>query len=472
MGAGMSGLCMALALQRAGQPDFLVIEKSDSLGGTWWDNRYPGAQVDVPAPVYAFSFAPHAHWKQRFAQAPEILAYMQGLASRHGLAPHLRLRTAITQAHFDEDSGRWLLQLDNGERLSARFFVCSTGPLSVPRWPDIPGLASFGGARLHTARWDDGAVLEGRRVGVIGTGSTAAQLVPVVARQAAHLSVFQRTANWVMPRMDRRYGMLDRLLVRLPLYQRVVRGVWVGLSEVLRSGFEEGSLMRRKLQRDAARHLQRQVPDAALRARLTPPYPLGCKRLIFSNTWLRTLGQPQVRLVTDAIREVTPRGLVTADGQEHALDVLVCATGFDVQHSLAVPVTGLGGRSLQDQWATGAQAYFGTTVAGFPNFFLMLGPNTATGHTSTLLYIEPQVDFVLRALQATRRRGARWLDVKPETMARFNAELERRLAPSVWSQCRSWYRADSGRNVAIWPGYTREFRRRLARLDFADFNFA
>jgi cation diffusion facilitator CzcD-associated flavoprotein CzcO len=230
--------------------------------------------------------------------------------------------------------------------------------------------------------------------------------------------------------------------------------------------------MRRKLQRDAARHLQRQVPDAALRARLTPPYPLGCKRLIFSNTWLRTLGQPQVRLVTDAIREVTPRGLVTADGQEHALDVLVCATGFDVQHSLAVPVTGLGGRSLQDQWATGAQAYFGTTVAGFPNFFLMLGPNTATGHTSTLLYIEPQVDFVLRALQATRRRGARWLDVKPETMARFNAELERRLAPSVWSQCRSWYRADSGRNVAIWPGYTREFRRRLARLDFADFNFA
>jgi cation diffusion facilitator CzcD-associated flavoprotein CzcO len=471
MGAGMSGLCMAIGLKRAGQQDFLIIEKSAGLGGTWWDNRYPGAQVDVPAPVYAFSFAPHAHWKQRFADAAEILAYMQGLAREHGLAQHLRLRTTITAARFDETSGRWQLQLDSGETLSARIFVCSTGPLSVPRWPDIPGLANFAGPRLHTARWDAGVPLQGRRIGVIGTGSTAAQLAPELARQATHLSVFQRTANWVMPRMDRRYGALDRLLTRLPLYQRMVRWVWVGLSEVLRSGFEEGSVARRKVQSDARRHLQRQVPDPALRARLTPPYPFGCKRIIFSNTWLRTLGKTHVALVTAGIREVTPRGVVTADGQEHALDVLVCATGFDVQHAMAVPVTGRDGCSLQARWAAGPQAYFGTAVAGFPNFFLMLGPNTATGHTSTLLYIEPQVDFVLRALRETERRGRRWLDVKPEVMTRFNAELERRLNPSVWSQCRSWYRADSGRNVAIWPGYTREFRRRMARLDWADFDF-
>ena len=396
---------------------------------------------------------------------------MQGLAREHGLAPHLRLRTAITSARFDEESGLWQLQLDNGERVSARFFVCSTGPLSVPRWPDIPGLASFAGPRLHTARWDASVPLQGQRVGVIGTGSTASQLVPELARQVAHLSVFQRTANWVMPRMDRRYGALDRLLSRLPLYQRLVRWVWMGLSEVLRNGFEEGSLARRKVMSDVTRHLRRQVPDPALRARLTPPYPLGCKRIIFSNTWLRTLGKPHVALVTEGIREVTPRGVVTADGTEHALDVLVCATGFDVQHAMAVPVTGRGGCSLQAQWAAGPQAYFGTTVAGFPNFFLMLGPNTATGHASTLLYIEPQVAFVLRAMKEVKRRGNRWLDVKPAIMARFNEELERRLGPSVWSQCRSWYRADSGRNVAIWPGYTREFRGRMARLDFVDFDF-
>ncbi len=471
MGAGMSGLCTAVALKRAGQQDFVVIEKSEGLGGTWWDNRYPGAQVDVPAPVYAFSFAPHAHWKQRFADAAEILAYMQGLARDHGLEPHLRLRTAIRSARFDEDTGLWQLQLDQGECLSARFFVCSTGPLSVPRWPDIPGLASFAGPRLHTARWDAGVPVQGQRVGVIGTGSTAAQLVPVLAQQAAHLSVFQRTANWVMPRMDRRYGALDRVLTRLPLYQRLVRWAWVGLSEVFRSSFEEGSPTRRKVLGDALRHLRRQVADPALRQRLTPPYPLGCKRIIFSNTWLRTLGQAHVALVTESIREVTPQGLVTADGQLHALDVLVCATGFDVQHAMAVPVTGLKGCSLQAQWADGPQAYFGTTVAGFPNLFLMLGPNTATGHTSTLLYIEPQVDFVLRAMREVKRRNTRWLDVKPEVMAGFNEELERRLGPSVWSQCRSWYRAESGRNVAIWPGYTREFRRRMARLDFADFTF-
>jgi cation diffusion facilitator CzcD-associated flavoprotein CzcO len=471
MGAGMSGLCMAIALKRSGQQDFVVIEKSAGLGGTWWDNRYPGAQVDVPSPVYAFSFAPHARWTQRFAAAPEILAYMQGLAEQHALAPHLRLGTALTAASFDEAHGLWRLSMDDGRKLTARYFVCSTGPLSVPRWPDIPGLESFAGPRLHSARWDAAVPLAGRRVGVIGTGSTAAQLVPQVARQAARLSVFQRTANWVLPRMDRRYSALDRALVRLPLYQRLVRWGWVGASEWLRRGFEEGTVARRMVLHDAAVHLRRQVKDEALRERLTPRHPLGCKRLIFSNTWLRTLAQPNVALVTAGIERITPQGVVTADGQAHALDVLVCATGFDVQHALAVPVTGTGGRALQDAWADAPQAYFGTTVAGFPNCFLMLGPNTATGHTSTLLYIEPQVQFVLRAMQEVQRRGQRWLDVKAAVMADFNDELQQRLAPTVWMRCSSWYRAASGRNLAIWPGYTREFRRRMATIPWEGFNF-
>ena len=471
LGAGMSGLAMASALKRAGRHDFVVVERSAGLGGTWWDNRYPGAAVDVPAPVYSFSFAPNPRWSRRFAPAPEILAYQQRLAEAEGLLPHLRLGRCITSATFDEASGRWRLQLDDGGVLDARAFVCSTGPLSVPRWPAIDGLERFAGPRLHTARWDAGVPLAGRRVGVIGTGSTAAQLVPELVRGGAQVTVFQRTANWVLPRFDRRYGALDRLLFALPGWNRAVRLFWAGTSEAFRRGFEPGSAAQRRLVALASLHLQRQVKDPALRQRLRPPYPIGCKRIIFSNEWLRTLAAPGVALVTEGIAHITPAGVATADGREHALDVLVCATGFDVEHSLALPVRGRGGITLQDTWREGPRAHFGTSVPGFPNLFLMLGPNTATGHTSTLLFIEPQVRFVLRALAELERRSQRWLDVRAETLERFDAELQGRLAGSVWMQCRSWYRAASGRNVAIWPGYTPEFRRRMATIDLEGFEF-
>jgi cation diffusion facilitator CzcD-associated flavoprotein CzcO len=471
MGAGMSGLCMAIQLKRAGRHDFVVIEKSAGLGGTWWDNRYPGAQVDVPAPLYSFSFAPNPDWRQRFADAPEIQAYMQRCAERHGLGPHLHFGRAIVGAAFDEANGRWSIELDDGRRLSARFFVCSTGPLSVPRWPDIEGLERFAGPRLHSASWDASVPLAGRRVGVIGTGSTASQLIPAIAPTVGRLHVFQRTANWVMPRMDRRYGAFDRWLARLPPYNAAVRWVWAGLSEFFRRAFDEGTAARRNVLRRAAGHLRRQVPDEALRAKLQPPYPFGCKRIIFSNTFYRALTRPNVELVTEGIARVTPTGIVTTDGRERPLDVLVCATGFDVEHSMAVPVTGRGGASLQALWADGAFAHLGITVAGFPNLFLMLGPNTGTGHTSTLLFIEAEVQWALRAMEEVRRRGARWIDVRDPVMRAFNDELSRRLTGSVWSQCRSWYRAGNGRIVALWPGFTPEYRRRVRRQRFEDFEF-
>jgi cation diffusion facilitator CzcD-associated flavoprotein CzcO len=475
LGAGMSGLCMACQLVRAGERRFVVVEKSAGLGGTWWDNRYPGAHVDVPAPLYAFSFAPNPRWQRRFAAAGEIQAYMQGLAAQHGLGPHLRFGHAIVEARFDEAGGRWRLRLDDGSQLAARHFVVSTGPLSVPRWPAIEGVESFAGTRLHTARWDAGVPLAGRRVGVIGTGSSASQLIPEVAREAASLTVFQRTANWVMPRMDRPYGALDRTLFALPGYNRLVRWGWAGVSEWLRRGFEDGSLARRQILRDAHAHLRAQVPDAALRARLTPGYPFGCKRIIFSNDYLASFMRPNVRLVTEGIERIGERGVITADGTEHQLDVLVCATGFDVQHSLAVPVFGRGGVALQQRWAAGPEAHLGITVAGFPNLFLMLGPNTGTGHTSTLLYVEAEVAWALKAMAELRHRGRAWLDVKPAVMAAFNAEIQQRLAGTVWTGCRSWYRADSGpgsgKIIALWPGYTPEYRRRVARQSFDDFEF-
>jgi cation diffusion facilitator CzcD-associated flavoprotein CzcO len=476
LGAGMSGLCSAIELKRSGQHDFVVLEKSAGLGGTWWDSRYPGAQVDVPAPLYCFSFEPNPRWQRRAAEAAEIQNYMQHCADKYGVRPHLRLQTRIESAGFDETSGRWLIHtVCDGVKstLSARFFVCSVGPLSQARWPDVPGLHSFVGRRLHSSRWDATVPLAGQRVAVIGTGSTAAQLIPPLANEAAQLLVFQRTANWVLPRPDRLYNALDRALMRLPLYGRTVRSAWLWILELGRRGFDEGTLARKSMLKAAAVHLHRAVKDEKLRALLRPPYPLGCKRLIYSNDFYPTLVRPHVELVTQAITRVTPTGIVTADGQERPVDVLVCATGFDVQHALsATPISGLGGRLLSQAWADGPQAHLGLTVAGFPNLFLMLGPNTATGHTSTLLYIEPGVRWALRAMQEVRNRGQRWLDLKPEVMAASNAALQARLGTSVWSTCRSWYRADNGRVVALWPGFTREYVRAVQGQSFKDFVFA
>ena len=473
LGAGMSGLCMAIQLKKAGIHDFVILEKSAGLGGTWWDNRYPGAHVDVPAPLYSFSFAPNPHWARRFASAPEIQAYMRRLAERHGIVPHIRFSSRLSDARFDQTSGHWQLATAAGQRLKARFFVCSTGPLSQARWPDIPGLDDFKGTRLHSARWDHSAPLAGQRVAVIGTGSTASQLIPPIAEQAAQLHVFQRSANWVLPRLDRRYHALDRLLARLPPYAALVRGFWYRVLEWGRKGFDEGTAARKGMLKTAAMHRQRQVADAALRQRLTPTYPLGCKRLIYSNDYLRCFNRPNTELVTTAITRITAHGIVTADGRERPVDVLVCATGFEtVQLLSGTTITGCGGRTLREAWGQGPEAYYGLTVAGFPNLFLMLGPNTATGHTSTLLYIEPGVAYAIACMQRVLGSGGKWLDVKPEVFRAHNDALQKRLQGSVWTTCQSWYRTEGGKVVALWPGFTDEYRLAIQRPNFADYNFA
>lgn len=470
LGAGMSGLCTAIQLKKAGIHDFVILEQSAGLGGTWWDNTYPGAQVDVPAPLYSFSFAPNPHWTRRFASAPEIQAYMRRVAERHGITPHIRFGTRLADARFDEATGHWHLATAAGQRLKARFFVCSTGPLSQARWPDIPGLDDFKGQRLHSARWGPGVDLTGQRVAVIGTGSTASQLIPPIAEQAARLQVFQRTANWVLPRLDRRYNALDRLLARLPPYAALVRGVWYRVLEWGRKGFDEGTVARKGMLKTAAMHLERQVNDAALRERLTPTYPLGCKRLIYSNDYLRSFNRPNTELVTEAISRITAQGIVTADGRERAVDALVCATGFEtVQLLSGTTITGRGGRTLREAWASGPEAYYGLTVAGFPNLFLMLGPNTATGHTSTLLYIEPGVQYAIACMRQVLGRGGKWLDLKPAVFRAHNEALQARLQGSVWTTCQSWYRTAGGKVVALWPGFTDEYRRAIAQPNFDDY---
>lgn len=468
LGAGMSGLCMAIGLQRAGIHDFVIVEKQPGLGGTWWDNTYPGAHVDVPSPVYSFSFAPNPDWSRRFAGAPEIQVYMQRLAEQHGLLAHLRLGTSLTEATFDESSGHWTLRTDRGDTLRAPFFVCSTGPLNQVRWPDIPGLDTFQGPRLHSARWDATVPLAGRRVAVIGTGSTASQLIPPIAAQAGQLVVFQRTANWVLPRLDRVYNRLDHLLAHFPPYARTVRWCWTQILEWGRRGFDEGTVARRGMLKTAEAHRRRQVPDPVLRAQLTPNYPLGCKRLIYSSDFYPAMSQPNVELVTDGIERITETGIVTADGRERAIDVLVCATGFEtVQLLSSITITGLGGRTLREAWANGPEAYHGITVAGFPNLFLSLGPNTATGHTSTLLYIEPETQHSIACMQVVQNSGKRWIEIRPEVFRAHNEALQRRLDGSVWSLCRSWYRTQDGRIVALFPGFTAEYVRAVRRPDLS-----
>ncbi|GAB4123294.1 MAG: NAD(P)/FAD-dependent oxidoreductase [Rubrivivax sp.] len=469
LGAGMSGLCTAIRLKQSGLHDFVMLEKSTGLGGTWWDNRYPGAHVDVPAPLYSFSFQPYARWKRRFAAAPEIQAYMDFCARRHGVTPHLRLGEAVVDAAWDEAAGLWRLRTAAGRVYEAPWFVCSTGPLNQARWPDIPGLADFAGPRLHSAQWDATVPVAGRRIGVIGTGSTASQLIPPLAEQAARLTVFQRTANWVLPRLDRPYGDLDRRLMRIGLYATLVRAFWYAVTEWGRRGFDEGTLARRSMLKLAAANLK-PVTDPGLREKLKPPYPLGCKRIIYSSDYYPALVRSNVALVTEAIERITPGGLVTADGTAHPLDLLVCATGFDTTHLLAsLAVRGRGGRLLSEAWAQGPEAYRGVTVPGFPNLFLMLGPNTGTGHTSTLLYIEPQVDFALAAMARTEAHGARAFEVRDEVFRAHNQALQARLAGSVWSLCRSWYRTDSGRITALWPGFTGEYVRGLRTPAWDDY---
>lgn len=469
IGSGFSGLGAAVRLREDGVDDLVVLERADDVGGTWRDNTYPGAACDVPSHLYSFDFAPNPEWSHSFSRQPEILDYLRACAGRYGLSPHIHFGHEVLEARWDDADARWVVRTARGV-VRARVLVSAAGPLSDPALPDIPGLETFTGTLFHSGAWDHEHDLAGERIAVIGTGASAAQFVPEVQPVAGRLHVFQRTPSWVLPRRDRTISRLEQRVYRaVPALQRLIRtGIYLG-RELYVLGFTVDQRLLRMASRVARRHLERQVPDPDLRAKLTPAYTMGCKRIVLSDDFYPALGRPNVEVVTDAVERVGPRSIVTADGVERTVDTIICATGFRVTDPpIARRIHGRDGRSLAEAWHTGMRAYKGTTVPGFPNLFLLLGPNTGGAHTSVVLMAEAQHAYLRDAVRFLREHDdVASVDVRPDVLRRYDDAVARRMERTVWVQggCSSWYLDRNGRNTTLWPSFVAGFRRRTARFD-------
>jgi cation diffusion facilitator CzcD-associated flavoprotein CzcO len=471
IGAGFSGLGAAIRLRREGIEDFVVLERADEVGGTWQANTYPGCQCDVASHLYSFSFMPNPDWSRGYSKQPEIWEYLRRCADRGGVRPHLRLGCEVIDASWDEDARRWRIETSTGA-LTADILIAGPGGLSEPSIPTFPGLESFDGPVFHSAAWDHDVDLRGKRVAVVGTGASAIQIVPAIQPEVARLDVFQRTPPWIVPHGDRPIGRLKRRLYRLfPPLQKLARaGVYMS-REPLVVGLVHRPRLLRVVERLALRHMRRQVPDPDLRRRLRPSYRIGCKRILPSNEWYPALLKENVEVVSEGIAEVRPEGIVDGAGRLHELDAIVMATGFKVMDlPIAERVRGRMG-TLAETWRDGMRAYLGTTISGFPNLFMLVGPNTGLGHNSLVYMIESQLNYVLDALRLIEERGLASVDVRPEVQQAFNDDLAQRLRGSVWNSggCASWYLDSRGCNRTIWPRQTWSFRRMTRRFDPASY---
>ncbi|WP_158846448.1 flavin-containing monooxygenase [Saccharothrix deserti] len=459
VGTGFSGLGMAIELKRTGERDFVVLEKAGDLGGTWRDNSYPGCACDVPSHMYSFSFELNPRWSRMFARQPEIWDYLKRVAEKYGLREHIRFNSKVSGARWDEDEKVWHVTTENGDTYTAKSVVAGVGALHIPNIPALPGIGAFKGKTFHSAEWDHDYDLKGKKVAVVGTGASAIQFVPRIADDVARLTLFQRTPPWIMPKIDRAITTWEQRLFRaLPITQRLYRNFvyWVRESSAL--GFAVNPKIMEFAQTIAKRHMRAQVEDEALRAKLTPDYTMGCKRVLISNDYYPTLNKPNVDLVTDGIAEVRANSVVDRAGVEHEVDVIIYGTGFHVVDSFDyLDVTGKGGVDLAKQWREkGIETYYGITVSGFPNLFFLLGPNTGLGHNSVVFMIESQIRYVRQCLELLDRHQADELDVRPDVQARFNRRLQRKLTKGVWTEggCKSWYLDAQGVNRTVWPGFT------------------
>jgi cation diffusion facilitator CzcD-associated flavoprotein CzcO len=475
IGAGFGGIGTAIRLRQAGIESFTILERAGEIGGTWRDNTYPGAACDVPSHAYSLSFEPNPGWTRKFSPSDEIQAYLLRLVEKWGLRAKLRLHTEIVEARFDEAAGSWTLVTGAGEQLRARIVISAVGGLVDPALPDIKGLESFGGELFHTARWNHEIDLTGKRVAVIGTGASAVQVVPAIAPQVEKLHVFQRTPAWVVPKLDKRYSeRARRLFARFPLLLRASRFTKYAMSELFGPMiFLDAPRLSALGERMSRHHLHAQVSDPALREKLRPNFQFGCKRILVSDDYWASFERENVELVTEPIDHIEREALVTKDGARREVDAIVLATGFAVGLASApFAVYGRGGRSLGDVWRNGAVAYKGMAVAGFPNWFILMGPNTGPGHTSVLVYTEAQIQHVVAAIARIRRDGLRFVDVKPEVMVRYDAGLQARMKHMVWHTCKSWYLSPDGSNHALYPGFAFEYAWRARRFRPSDYELA
>lgn len=463
IGSGFGGQAAAINLRRIGIEDFLILERRAWMGGTWSQNSYPGAAVDVQSPLYSLSFEPYK-WSQMFAEQDELVEYTNHVLAKHGLREKTRLNANVTKVQWDEATQTWQVQLESGETLAAKFLVNASGPLSTPVIPHFKGRDTFEGQTFHTNNWQHSYDHKGKRVAIIGSGASAAQVIPAIAPEVKELHVFQRTPHWVLPRPDHVFSKFERALLGNKLIYKALRTAiyWALESRVI--GFKYSKKMLNVVAQQAAlKHIARQISDPAIRKAVTPDYTIGCKRIILSSTLYPALCRPNVQLhpKDDGIAEINARGILTAKGQQIDLDLIVYSTGYDATDGvISYPVVGKGGRSVQDVWAEFPRAYLGTAMPGFPNFFIVTGPNTGIGHTSAIFVIEAQMEYIRRAIQAVQKQGAKAIEVKPQAEADYTTMIHREMKQTVWQSggCTSWYKSKSGHVIAMFPGFSFTFR--------------
>ncbi|WP_406398613.1 NAD(P)/FAD-dependent oxidoreductase [Streptomyces sp. NBC_00879] len=469
IGGGLAGLAAAIRFRREGWNDFLVLERGDDVGGTWRDNTYPGAACDVPSHLYSYSFALNPDWSRSFSQQTEIQDYIARVARRYRVRDQHVFGCEVLSARWIEDAAKWEVETSKG-MFTADILVGAFGALCEPSQPDIPGIGSFAGHLFHSARWDHKTDLTGKKVAVIGTGASGIQIVPAIAPKVAELEVYQRTAAWVLPRLDRPYSRIERLACKyVPFYQRFVRSAIYWAHEAQAVALTKNPVLMKPVGLFSRARLRRAVPDPALRRRLTPDYGVGCKRILLSNTYYPTFRQDHVRLVTEGISEVREKSIVTTDGAIHDIDAIVLATGFQVTDSPTYRrLFGKDGRSLGDVFdVVGRQCYKGTAIANFPNMFLLVGPNTGLGHNSMIFMIESQVNYLADAVATMKRRRIRSVEVRAAAQESFSQMLQNKLSRTIWNVggCASWYLDKHGDNTTMWPGFSYEFRRITRTFD-------
>ena len=469
IGSGFGGQCAAIRLKEQGIEDFRILERRDFMGGTWCQNSYPGAAVDVQSPLYSISSEPYP-WSQMFAEQAELERYTNSVIEKHGLRERTTLNANVEQVQWIEDKKRWVIQTSSAGSFEAQILINASGPLSTPVIPNFPGRDTFTGTSFHTNNWDHSFDLSGKRVAIIGSGASAAQVIPAIAGKVGELHVFQRSPHWVLPRPDHKFSTIERKLLKVkPLYKALRTGIYWQLESRMIGFKYSDKLLNLVAQKKALKHLAEQVPDPILREKLTPDFRIGCKRIILSSTLYPALSQPNVHVHdrSDGIKAINETGILTDQGEQIDLDLIVYSTGYDATDGvISYPVIGKDGLSVAEVWSEYPRAYLGTAMPGFPNLFIVTGPNTGIGHTSAIFVIEAQMQYITDSIEALQKSGKESIEVKPEAEEAYTAMIHSEMNKTVWKTggCNSWYQSKSGHVIAMFPGFSFTYRQLAGRF--------